>query len=571
MRYIKFYRYLLPYWKKEILILFFSTIGFVLGLITPYLTKLIVDKAYVNKNLKLFIFLAMLGGIVFLINGIITTLINYINRFIKLQVSFDLNRKIFKKLRGFSYRFFQDSSTGQNLYKIAYDIERVTQLISDVMPQVLYFMPKALFIFAIVFYLDRSMAFYSLALLPFLYFFLYFFTAKLKKAMKIWIENSQRIFEKAQEILSHIQLIKAFGKEIREEKSYIANVINNIRLNLANVKLELTGSFTIGTINRIILGLIVFYGGYQVIKGRMTLGTLSAIALYLNQLSSLQNALVYSLQQISLGFVSCERLEIILDAPAELQDKGKIKDAAFSKGAIEFRKLTFGYNSDRLILDNLNFCIEGGSWIGLVGKSGCGKTTLINLLLRLHKPIRGEILIDGCNIDNVKSKSFYAQIGAVLQEPWLWNDTIENNIRYGKEEANFKEVQEVARIACIDDFINNLPDAYQTVIGENASKISEGQKQRLAIARAVIKKPKILILDEAFSSIDGALEAAIIDNIRGTLKDSTIIVISHRVSTISNMDLVYFLSGSGKIIKGTHEDLLQNNAQYPNYLAHQLK
>lgn len=568
---MNFFRYLLPYWKKEILIWFFSGLGFLLGLANPYLTKIIIDKAYADKNLRLFIILIILGGIIFILNNIMNALATYLGRTIKLHLNFDLNLKIFKKLQYFSYRFFQDTSTGEHLYNIAYDIERVVQFSSDIIPQIISFIPKSLFIFGILLYLNSKVALFSLVLIASLYSIPYFFTRKLKQMIKIWVEKTQQTFEKAQEILSKMQVIKAFGREKRETKNYIAQVIRNTRINLDNIKLELMGSFASGATHRIILGLVIVYGAYQVLKGKMTLGTLSAILLYLNQLSGLQQVFSYSLSQISLGIVSCERLNTILDAPTEFKERESSRKPLFLKGTLEFRNLTFGYNPDKMVLKNLSFCIEGGSCIGLVGPSGCGKTTVINLILRLYKPLAGEIIIDGSDINLMKSKSFYGQIGAALQEPFLWNDTIENNIGYGKDHATFREIQEASRIARIDDFINTLPAGYKTIIGENACKISEGQKQRLAIARAVIKKPKILILDEAFSSIDSELESEIIDNIRSLLKDSTIIVISHRLSTISKMDSVYFLFGPDKIETDTHEKLLLNSARYPGYLAHQLQ
>ena len=195
------------------------------------------------------------------------------------------------------------------------------------------------------------------------------------------------------------------------------------------------GSFASDAAHRVILGLIIGYGSYQVLKGKMTLGTLGAITLYLNQLSGLQHTLAYSLQQISIGFISCERLNTILDAQVDLKENKLTRDSPFLEGTLEFRNVTFGYNPDKMILKNLSFCIRSGSCIGLVGPSGCGKTTIINLILRLYKPLKGEIIVDGSDINLIKSKSFYEQVGVVLQEPFLWNDTIENNIRYGKENA----------------------------------------------------------------------------------------------------------------------------------------
>ncbi|MDP2923988.1 MAG: ABC transporter ATP-binding protein [Candidatus Omnitrophota bacterium] len=571
MKYLKFYRYLLPFWKKEVLVLLLSGATMFLGLVNPYLTKLMIDKAYGNKDLKLFIILIAVGGAIFVFNGIINGITNYLSNYIRLRVNFNLNRKLFRKLEHLPYGFFQDSSTGEHLYKLNYDIEQVGRFISDTLPQAVSLLPKALFILAIVLYLNWRMALFALVLTPFVCLVPHYFTQQRKKSLKIWIEISQGIFKQLQEILTHIQLIKVFGKEDYEIRQYIKSLIEKIRFALKNTRLEISGSFANSLANRLILGLITFYGGYQLIKGQMSLGSLSAITIYLSQLSGLQGSFVQFFQQISLGFVSCERLDFILNSQPELIEDKSAKEIIFSKGCIEFRNVTFGYRQDRMILQNLTFCIEGGSCTALVGPSGCGKTTIINLILRLYKPDSGSMLIDGHNIWGIKSRPFFEQIGVVLQEPYLWNDTVENNIRYGKPGANFKEIAEASKIACIDDFINTLAQGYNTIIGENACKISEGQKQRIAIARAVIKKPRILILDEALSSVDAQIEARIIDNMMGSLRDATIIIVSHRFSAIKRTDLVFFLNSPDKIDMGTHEELLRNNLQYQNYLNHQLK
>jgi len=543
----------------------------VLGLVNPYLTKLIIDKAYGNRDLRLFIIIVAIGGCIFVLDGLINGLSNYLTNYIRLRINLDLNCKVFNKLQRLPYGFFKNSSTGEHLYTINYEIDRLTSFITDVLPQAIPLIPRSLLILAIVFYLDYKIALLALALIPFLYLTPYYFTRRTKKVLKKLIENSREIFKSLQEVLSHIHLVKALGKEKYETRRYIKGLIENIRFGLINTRLGVISGFANSLAQRIILGPIVFYGGYQIIKGKMTLGSLSAITLYLNQLSGLQSSLAYFFQQVSLGLVSYERLDSILETkPDSIEDK-YTKEITFLKGQIEFRNVTFGYRQDKMVLQNLNFYIEGGSCIGLVGPSGCGKTTILNLILRLYKPLSGQIIIDGGNINLIKSKSLYAQIGVVLQEPYLWNDTIENNIRYGKEKADFKEVKEAAGIACIDDFIDTLAQGYNAVIGENACKISEGQKQRIAIARAVIKRPKILILDEALSSVDAQIEARIIDNMMVSLRDTTIIIVSHRFSAIKRTDLVFFLNSPDKIDMGTHEELLRDNLQYQNYLAHQLK
>ena len=526
-----------------------SAAGVGISLINPYLTKLIIDKAYGNKDARLFVILIAIGGIVFVSSGIVTGLGSYINRYIRLRVNFDLDRGVFKKLQNLPYSFFQDNSTGKNLFKASYDIEQASRFISDTLPQGISLIPRSIFIFVIVFYLDWKMAALALALTPFLYAAPYYFINRLKKVFKKWIENYQGLFTRVQEVLSRMQLVKAFGKENEERKTHTKYLVKNIRYSLKNSRIETVSLFANSLVNKAVLGLIIFYGGWQVIKGRMTLGGLSAIAIYLNQLTGLQDSFAQYFQQISMGRISCERLNSILDADPYLGENESAEEAVFSGGRIEFRNVTFGYANDKDVVKDLSFCIEGCSRAALSGPSGSGKTTIINLILRLYGLKKGDILIDGYDIKNIRSKSLYEQIGVVLQEPYLWNDTIENNIRYAKSTASAEEVTESARIACIDDFIDALPGKYNTIIGENACKISEGQKQRIAIARAIIKKPGILILDEALSSVEPEIEERIINNIKDAFKESTIIIISHRPSAIKKMDVVYHISAPDKIIR----------------------
>ncbi|OGW83549.1 MAG: hypothetical protein A2987_04060 [Omnitrophica bacterium RIFCSPLOWO2_01_FULL_45_10] len=570
MKYIKFYRYLLPFWKRELFILFLSGIGIVSSLINPYLAKLIIDKAYINRDLPLFIILIIIGGIITVLHSIINGLNTYLNHYIKLRSNFDLNRDVFNKLRDLPYDFFQSSSTGQNLFKINHDIAQAMSFIADSLPQAVYLIPKALFIFVIILYLDWKMALMALAFIPVLYLVPYYFNERMRKSLKIWIENTEYVFDKTQEILSHMLLIKVFGKERHVIRRHINDLIKNIRFDCKDTKLRTAGSFANSLTNRILFGLIIFFGGYQVLINNMTLGTLSAIAIYLAQLSGLHDLSVDFIRQITMGAISCERLGAILDARYDLNNDKQSKDIIFSKGEIRFTDITFGYKKEAKILDNLKFDIAGGSCVGITGPSGCGKTTLLSLIVRLYRPLYGEILIDGHNVNDVKSNSFYGQIGFVPQESYLWNDTLEHNIKFGKEDAAFYEVKNAAQIARIDNFIDSLPGGYNTIIGENACKISEGQKQRIAIARAVIKRPKILILDEAMSSLDSETEDKIIDNIKRGLADSTVIIVSHRLSAIEKMDRVYFLEGPSSVTIGTHAELIERSRGYRDLFASQV-
>jgi ATP-binding cassette subfamily B protein len=567
MKYLKFFRYLIPFWKKEVLLLLLSGGAMLLGLVNPYLAKLVIDQAYKNRDLKLFVILIAIGGAIFVLSGIIDGLTNYLTRYIRLRLNFNLNRKVFKRLQRFSYSFFQESSTGEHLYKISYDIEMVTQLIVNTLPQVLTQLPKSLFILGIVFYLNWKIGLFALALAPFLSLPAYYFIKRRRQGLKKWVEASQGIFKQLQEVFSHIHLVKAFGREGYEIRHYIRLLTGRIRDSLKFARLEITTLFANTLVNRVILGLITFYGGYQLIKGELTLGSLSAITVYLSQLSGLQSVFVNFFREMTVGLVSYERLETILSVsmPMVMKDKDA-REIIFSKGKIEFNDVSFGYKQDRMILEGLSFCIEGGSSIALVGPSGCGKSTIINLILRLYDLTCGTIFIDNNDIRRVKAKSLYAQVGVALQEPYLWNDTIENNIRYGNFGVTPEEIDRAIEVACIDELVNNLKDGYRTVIGENACKISEGQKQRIAIARVVVKKPRVLVLDEGLSSVDVQTEEKIITNIKDFLKETTLIVVSHRISAIKKMDLVYFLATPQEMLIGAHRELLGATI-YQRYLV----
>ena len=568
---LKFAKYLLPYWKRETVILGLSGVVVLLSLVNPYLTKLVIDRAFGNRDLRVFIILALIGGGVFVLNGLVSGLKNYLDRQVEIKVNFDLNKKVFKNLEKLDLNYFQNKSTGEHLYRSSYDIDRAADFITTTPPQVVATFPKLLFILIIVLRLNWQMAVFSLCLAPLLYLPPYYFTRRMRKVWEDLIKYSEDIFKRLNEVFSHIQLVKAFGREAVEIRNYLRSQIAKVRISMRNIRLEVVSSFAGSAANKVVIGLITFYGGYQVIKGEMTLGSLTAIMLYIGQLIGLQSSFAEFFQNIALGLVSCQRVEEILEKKPRIIEKEDARSVIFKKGEIVFRNVSFGYKQGEPVLAGINFNIDGGSHIALIGPSGCGKTTILNLLLRLYDPWTGDIMIDGCNIKGLKFSSLRGQIGMALQEPFLWNDTIENNIRYGKPDAGKEEIIEVAKICGVDDFVSELPNEYKTIIGENACKISEGQKQRIAIARALLKKPKILILDEAFASMDSQSEDKIILRIRQLSEIPTVIVVSHRLSTVMACDLAYFFKKPDKIVINKPQQLLEKDEAFYNLFAAQLR
>ncbi len=550
----RFFKLLLPYRQRWLFALGLSALASLFAVLSPYVMKLIIDKAIGNKDVKALVFLVSAGSFIFIFGDLAVKFSQFLERHIRAKIKFSLNKKVFRHLQRLEFSYFQNKSTGAHLYRISYDIERVVDFITAVLPQSLYIFPKLILIFGIIFYLNWKIAVMSLVSAPFLYLPTVYFAAKREKMWREWIEHFEGIFRKLQEFFSHIQLIKVFGRETESVRSYLRSLAANIRITIKNIRLGLFSGFIIGFIGRVILSLIIFYGGYEVIKNQMTLGSFTAIMIYIGQLVALQTGFARSFQEISLGLVSCRRIAEILD---EKEVKEESEMIVIRKGEVIFRNVSFGYNS-AFILDKINFTIKSGSRIALAGSSGRGKTTLLNLILKLYKPSGGNIYIDGYDIDKVNTACLRNQIGAVLQEPFLLDDTVENNIKFAKMDARLEEVAKAAELCGVNEFVERMPQKYKTVIGENACRISEGQKQRIAIARALIKNSRILILDEAFSSIDSAGEDRIMENIRNNFKNITLIIVSHRISTISKMDFVYFLEGPSKIYKGRPKEFLNN-------------
>ena len=569
---VKFLKYLSPYRVKQVVVFILSSISISLELINPYLGKLIVDKAIINKNLEIFIVYGLIGAVIFISNGIIKAVAALLEKGMQLRVRFDLNKKLFSHLQALPLGFFKGSASGEHMYTLSYDIERSVDFIISVPKETVIILAKLVFILLIIFYLDWRMAVFSLILAQILYLPVGYFSRKMRSAWEDLINSSQNIFKRMEEIFSHMYLVKALGREKSETRRYLKALIGNIRIGFSSLRLEVVSNLTMGGFERAVIWGISLFGGLQVIRGNLSLGTLTAIMLYLSQLVSLQSGIGSFFQRISLGLISCRRLDGLLKLAPEATELRGTEKIALRSPVIRFEKVSFKYNSQEHILKNLDFCFSGGLNV-LTGPSGCGKTTIVNLILRLYQP--GEGLVYGVEEEDAARQidllCLKRHIGAALQDPLLWNDTVENNIRYGSErKVGFEEIKNAAHIACADDFIENLPHGYQTIIGEKGCKISEGQKQRVAIARALLKRPAILILDEAMSSMDTLSEEKIIANLRKISGLHTVIIVTHRLSTVMACDRAYFLKNPDTMVMDKPEKLIHSDKEFHDLFSAQM-
>ena len=567
----RFNKYIRKYWKQQAIVVSLGLLTSWVGLTQPYLGKLVIDKAYGNRDLKLFLILSCISAGIFLFNGISNYFQNYLSQYINKKVNFDMTKDLFRHLGSLPLSFFNDKSTGEHLFRIGSDVGAVSSFICNTTPEVIKVIPQLIFTLIIVFYLNWRMALFALLLVPFSLLQPYLFGKWLKDITRKMIERSESIFRGLEEVFSHIHLVKALGKEDYEAKRFEEALLKEIDFDLKTSRISNISNFAASILNKLITGAIALYGGYQLIKGRLTLGSLTAIMIYTGQLIGLINSIGRLQESFIVNSVSRERLSSILDIKPQIQDKVDAKDFPVLEGRVEFKDVYFGYKKEEPVLKGISFAISPAAKIALVGPSGCGKTTLLALLLRLHELQGGSILIDGLDVREFKNESLKRQVSVVLQEPFLWNASIKDNILYAKENASMDEVERAARIAQAHDFISRLAQGYDTQVGEYACKVSDGQKQRIAIARAVMNKTKILVFDEAMSSLDSQTEDRIIDNIRAEFSDSTVLIVSHRLSTAQKMDLVYFLESPSNMLVGTHQNLIEKNSKYRELFSSQIK
>lgn len=570
-QFIHFSKYLSPYWDKEVILILCIGISTLFGLTGPYMAKLTIDYAYANRDLLLFNVLVLAGIIIYFFSRLIGVIQHYLGVYINLRLSFDLHSRFYGYLHKLSLRFFQSRTTGEQMYRLGPDIEGVVDLVTGTIPTAVVSILRLVFLLVIAFWLNWKLTLVAIGITPIFYLHAHYFSKKQYPIQKEIKKKSQDISKGLQEAISQIKLLKAFGREKAEVRRYLRDLIERIRIALKNIRIGILSRESGRLLNMLAVTGISYYAGYQVIKGTMTLGTLIALTMYIFQLFNLLKSFGGIYGNIMVESVSIERVNETLDAKIEIKDVPDAIELNSIRGAIEFNDVTFGYKSNEPVLKDVSFKIDPGMIVALVGPSGIGKTTVVNLILRLYDPWKGSVLIDRYDLKKITLKSLKDQIGIALQESFLTSGTIKDNIRYGKPTATEEEIIEAAKIADAHSFIIALPNGYDTEVGEKGCRLSEGQRERIAIARAIIKKPKILILDEATASVGSISETTIQKALKVSSKGRTTIIIAHRLSTIINADIIFVLADTGIVEKGTHAELLTQNGLYRKLYERQLE
>ncbi|WP_342510101.1 ABC transporter ATP-binding protein [Sporosarcina sp. FSL K6-2383] len=540
----------------------FVVISTLLNVLVPYLMGVIIDHYIIPKDMPGTLRLLAWLAVIYTTAAIFTWLQTFLMVRVSLKTIRLLRQDLFNKFQTLSLRFFDKRTHGDLMSRVTNDIESLNNALSQSVIQIISSILMVTGVAIAMFSLNWMLAIVALIILP-----LMIFTTKkiITYSSSNFIKRQRDLGELngfIEEAISGNEVITIFGQE---EKTFTKFSAVNERLRHSAMAADTVSGF-LGPINNFInnlgLALIIGIGALMTVQEMATVGVIAAFVTYSRQFFRPINQLSSLLNTFQSAIAGAERVFEIMDETVDLQDNNKAISIDSFKGDVEFSNVNFSYEDGKQILNNISFQVKAGEKIALVGPTGSGKTTIINLLMRFYDINSGEIKIDGRTIKDYKINKLREKMGIVLQDTFLFSGSLMENIRYGRLEATDKEVVAAAKLASAHGFIKHLPEQYQTPITSGGSSLSQGQRQLLAIARAILADSDILILDEATSNIDTKTEIEILQGLNQLSKGRTSFVIAHRLKTIENADRILVIQHGNLIESGTHEELLQKKGFY---------
>ncbi len=532
------------------------------GMTIPWLTGKVIDDAIPDRDGRL---LGLLVGFV-VVFGLLKALLMLGRRLIAgrqaLAVEYDIRNRLYSHLLRLSFRFFDRFQTGQLMSRATADLQHVRFFLGYGLIFLTQHILTVVGVTAILLVLDWRLALVALAITPVVLAVAYLFS---KSSHPILREVQQRlgaVTANAEESIVGVNVVKSFAQEDRVSGEFTGRVESLFAESVRATRNRAIYSPILSTLPLLAQAAVLIVGGRRVINGDLTLGAFVAFNVYVLMLVAPLRMLGMWVAQAQRTAASGERVFEILDEPEGVVDRPEAEDIPPGPGEVVFESVTFGYGPDRDVLHEIDLTIEAGRTVALVGSTGSGKTTLTTLIPRFYEPSRGRVLVDGNDVRDVTRSSLRSTIGVVSQDPFLFSATIRENITFGAAGASDAEVEAAARAAQAHEFVGELADGYDTVIGERGITLSGGQRQRIAIARALLIDPRILVLDDATSSVDAQTEAEIRRGLEALLRGRTTVIIAHRLSTIALADEVVVLEEGRLIAQGAHEAVLGQSETY---------
>lgn len=563
--------YAKPYSGRLMLAFLFTSVAAAGNLFVPWILKDVIDKVLMNKDIFLLNTIAVTIVIVFFIRGICFYAQTYLMSYVGQKVIIDIREAVYRKLQFLSLGYFEKRQTGTIMSYVTNDVGALQGSIIESATDFVTEMSILIGSLALMFNLHWKLSLLTLITMPLVAKAMDLFGKKLKRTSGIMQERVADITAVLQETISSVRVIKSFVREEYEIARFVKENYANFRAQMKNAQVMATLTPVIELIAAIGVTFLIWYGGFEVINGNLTAGALIAFLVYATNLANPIKRLSRIYGNVQKAMAAAERVFSVLDEKTDIVEKDNATELKAVIGKVDFKAVTFKYNENEVILKDINLEVKAGQMVAIVGPSGAGKTTIVNLLPRFYDPVAGSIYIDDVNIADVTLDSLREKIGIVPQETVLFNGSIYDNILYGDLTATTEEVMAAAKAANAHDFIMQMADQYQTQIGERGSKLSGGQRQRIAIARAILKNPRILILDEATSALDTESEKLVQDALDKLMVGRTSFVIAHRLSTILQADMIIVMEKGQIVEQGSHEELLKLDGLYSGLYKLQFK
>lgn len=566
-RYLKFVK---PYRYRIIATIIVGIIKFGIPMLIPLLIKYAIDGVINNHSLsnsEKFSHLAIAIGIALFIFVIVRPPIEYIRQYLAQWTSnkilYDIRKQLYNHLQALSARFYANNQVGQVISRVINDVEQTKDFILTGLMNIWLDCVSIIIALSIMFFLDVKLTIAAIFIFPFYILTVYFFFGRLRQLTRVRSQALAEVQGFLHERVQGMSVIKSFAIEDNEAQNFDHRNSHFLKRAFQHTRWNAYSFAAINTVTDLGPIIVIGVGAYLVINGAITVGTLAAFVGYLEQLFGPLRRLVSSFTTLTQSFASMDRVFQLMDEDYDIKNGIGAQPIEIKKGQIDLKNVSFKYNDNELeVLHDINLTINKGETVAFVGMSGGGKSTLISLIPRFYDVTSGEILVDGNNVKDFLTGSLRNQIGLVQQDNILFSDTVKENILLGRPDATDDEIVDAAKMANAHDFIMNLPEGYDTEVGERGVKLSGGQKQRLSIARIFLNNPPILILDEATSALDLESEAIIQEALDVLSKDRTTLIVAHRLSTITHADKIVVMENGQIVETGTHQELIRKQGAY---------